>query len=87
MKKVRFALGLLAVAGILVSTGCQKMDSGNDQKGTLVIKLTDAPFPLDMIDAATVKIVKVEVGYVCDCEQDLKIRIRNPSIFSISKTD
>jgi hypothetical protein len=72
MKNVRFALGLLATAGILVSSGCQKTNDGplSDQKGTLVIKLTDAPFPLDMIDAATVKIVKVEVGDVCDCDQE-----------------
>lgn len=69
MKQVRIALGLLAAVGILVSTGCQKINDG-DQKGNLVIKLTDAPFPVDMIDAATVKIVKVEVGYVCDCDQE-----------------
>jgi FtsP/CotA-like multicopper oxidase with cupredoxin domain len=72
MKHVRFALGLLAFAGILVSTGCQKTNDGpmSDQKGTLVIKLTDAPFPMDMIDAATVKIVKVEIGNACDCDQE-----------------
>ena len=72
MKHVRFALGLLAFAGILVSTGCQKTNDVplSDQKGTLVIKLTDAPFPMDMIDAATVKIVKVEIGNACDCDQE-----------------
>ena len=72
MKNVRFALGLLAVAGILVSAGCQKMDDGNinDQKGTLVIKLTDAPFPVDMVDSANVRIVKVEIREACDCDED-----------------
>ena len=72
MRQVRFALGFMAAAGILAFTGCQKINDGpsGDQKGNLVIKLTDAPFPLDMIDAATVKIVKVEIGYVCDCDQE-----------------
>ncbi len=72
MKNVRFALGLLAIAGILVSAGCQKTDDGNinDQKGTLVIKLTDAPFPVDMVDSANVRIVKVEIREACDCDED-----------------
>jgi hypothetical protein len=33
----------------------------NNQNGTLIIKLTDAPFPIDMIDAAMVTITKVEI--------------------------
>ena len=44
---------------VLFTTGCQ--DAESDQAGNLVIKLTDAPFPIDMIDAATVTITKVEI--------------------------
>jgi len=61
MKKVKLLLGIITVLGILFSTGCQDMDNNNDKKGNLVIKITDAPFPIDMIDAATVYITKVEI--------------------------
>ncbi len=63
MKKVSLLLGIVSVLGILFSTGCQKIsnDQTGDEQGRLVINLTDAPFPMDMIDAATVNIVKVEI--------------------------
>ena len=61
MKKECIALGILTVLGILFFPGCQDVNSDQDQQGHLVIKLTDAPFPIDMIDAATVTITKVEI--------------------------
>ena len=61
MKKVKLFLGILSVLGILFATACQDLDNTNDQQGNLVIKLTDAPFPIDMIEAATVNITKVEI--------------------------
>lgn len=63
MKKVSLLLGIVSALGILFSTGCQKIsnDQAGDEQGRLVINLTDAPFPIDMIDAATVNIVKVEI--------------------------
>jgi len=63
MKKVSLLLGIVPILGILFSTGCQKIsnDQTGDEQGRLVIKLTDAPFPINMIDAATVNIVKVEI--------------------------
>jgi len=70
MKNLKLLLGIFAVLGILFSTGCKDMDTISDQKGNLVIKLTDAPFPIDMIDAATVSISKVEIRKVCDCEEE-----------------
>jgi hypothetical protein len=54
-------LGNISVLAILFSTGCQDVNNDNDQRGNLVIKITDAPFPIDMVDAATVNIVKVEI--------------------------
>jgi hypothetical protein len=70
MKKVKLFLGILSVLGILFATACQDMDNTNDQQGNLVIKLTDAPFPIDMIEAATVNITKVEIRKVSEGEED-----------------
>ena len=70
MKKVKLFLGILSVLGILFATACQDMDNTNDQQGNLVIKLTDAPFPFDMIEAATVNITKVEIRKVSEGEED-----------------
>jgi len=58
---MKLLLGILSLLGILFATGCQDMDNTNDQQGNLVIKLTDAPFPIDMIEAATINITKVEI--------------------------
>ena len=61
MKNMKLLFGILSVLVILFTTGCQDMDNASDQQGHLVIKLTDAPFPIDMIEAATVYINKVEI--------------------------
>jgi len=63
MKKIKLLLGIMSVLTLLFATGCQDMDNGkyDDQQGHLVIKLTDAPFPIDMIETATVYINKVEI--------------------------
>jgi len=72
MKKIKLLLGILTVLGILFATGCQDMDNSadNDRLGKLVIKLTDAPFPIDMIDSAMVTIVKVEVRKKSEGEEE-----------------
>ena len=78
MKKAKLKIGFLAALVILFFTGCNDLDKNNelqnqpdgDQLGHLVIKLTDAPFPFDMIEAATVNIVKVEIRKVCECDED-----------------
>ena len=56
MKKANLLLGVLSIIVILFSYGCKDNNNENEyyQKGHLVIRLTDAPFPIDMIDAATV---------------------------------
>jgi hypothetical protein len=50
----------------LIFTGCSK-DNGN---GRLVIKVTDAPFPISYIESATVTIIKVEIRKAGDCVSD-----------------
>jgi hypothetical protein len=72
MKKANLLLGVLSIMVILFSFGCKDNNNENEyyQKGHLVIRLTDAPFPIDMIDAATVHIIKVEVRKVTEGDQD-----------------
>ncbi|MEA3478244.1 MAG: DUF4382 domain-containing protein [Bacteroidota bacterium] len=70
MKKISLLLGITAVLGILLSTGCQDINNDADQQGHLVIKLTDAPFPFDTIDAAIVNITKVEIRKVSEGDED-----------------
>ena len=63
MKNMKLLLGILSVLTLLFAAGCQDLDSvqDTDQKGHLVIKITDAPFPIDMIDSAMVTITKIEM--------------------------
>jgi hypothetical protein len=72
MKNVKMLLGIIVVLAILIATGCQDLDNenNNNQNGTLIIKLTDAPFPIDMIDAAMVTITKVEIRKKSEGEED-----------------
>ena len=78
MKNAKLLFGIFAALVIVSFNGCKDLDNyndqqkhlGNDQLGHLVIKLTDAPFPFEMIEAATVNIVKVEIRKVCECGED-----------------
>ena len=71
MRKMGFLLGMLAALGIVLFTGCQDMDNGNNDQGTrLVIKLTDAPFPIDTIEAALVNITKVEIRKISEGNEE-----------------
>lgn len=56
MKKLIVFLGLMLV---LANFGCQKMNE--DGTGRLVIKITDAPFPLSDIESAVVTIDRIEL--------------------------
>lgn len=68
MKKAHVFIGAIIGLFILFSTGCQ--DVKNDELGTLIVRLTDAPFPIDMIDAATVNIAKVEIRKKSEGEEE-----------------
>ncbi|HNY14504.1 MAG TPA: DUF4382 domain-containing protein [Bacteroidales bacterium] len=58
MKKSLFIL--LSVVLIGFTTGCNK-SSEESGIGTLSVKITDAPFPIDMVEAAEVTITRVEL--------------------------
>lgn len=66
MKRLFFTL--FAATLILIFTGCSKTtDSGN---GRLIIKVTDAPFPVSYVESTTVTITKVEIRKAGDCISD-----------------
>lgn len=78
MKNVKLLFGIFAAIAMVFFAGCADMENDNDQQnkpdgdhlGLLVIKLTDAPFPFEMIEAATVNITKVEIRKVVEGEED-----------------
>lgn len=58
---VKASMMLLAVF-LLVTNACNKIDdSEKSGKGRLVIKLTDAPFPVNLVDKTMVTIDKIEI--------------------------
>ena len=63
----RIFLTFLTAAFILVFAGCDKTNEGN---GRLVVNITDAPFPVDLIESAEVTITKVEIREAGDCNCD-----------------
>ncbi|MGE5393983.1 MAG: DUF4382 domain-containing protein [Candidatus Saccharibacteria bacterium] len=68
MKRKFFQLSMiLLISTLLGLTACQKnSDSVEASKGRLVVKLTDAPFPIDLIDQALVTIDKIEIRKASD---------------------
>lgn len=56
---------ILLAAVSMLATSCDQMsDSGNGGKGSVVISLTDAPFPAGLVDQALVTIDKIEIRAV-----------------------
>ncbi len=77
----RTVLIILAAVSILLMPACKK--TSYDGPGRLVIKVTDAPFPISSIESATVTISKVELRKAGDSIPD-----GNPfiEVFSGTKT-
>jgi len=64
---------LILASFLMVVTACQEISDGNSigsSKGNLVVKLTDAPFPVDLIDKALVTIDKIEIRSTADSLED-----------------
>ncbi|MEN8202637.1 MAG: DUF4382 domain-containing protein [Bacteroidota bacterium] len=53
---------------LLILSGCQ--ETGGDSTGRLSIKVTDAPFPVDFIEEASVTITKVELRQDMESEEN-----------------
>ena len=68
----RLFLTIIAVVSIIIWSGCNK--TNYDGPGRLVIKVTDAPFPISSVESATVTITKVEIrDSECDCPDKFKV--------------
>jgi len=57
MKRLFFIIFTAALV-LLVSSCSKTTESGN---GRLIVKITDAPFPVDMVESAEVTITKIEI--------------------------
>ena len=54
------ALSLLLTTTFLLFSGCESANDPPDS-GSLLVKVTDAPFPIDFVESATVTIDKIEL--------------------------
>ena len=66
MKKIMFTACACAVASIAMA--CSAADTGPRATGTLVVQLTDAPFPTDSVKSVDIFVVRVD-GRVADVEE------------------
>jgi hypothetical protein len=70
MKTRVLIITLLAFLASLFYAGCEQIESikdiNNDAPGKLIVKITDAPFPIDMVEEANVIITKVEIRSAAD---------------------
>lgn len=68
MKRRFFQLSLLLMVSALFGlTACQEnSDSVEANQGRVIVKLTDAPFPIDLVDKAVVTIDKIEIRKASD---------------------
>jgi len=67
MRKTLILTATLLSIVILAFTGCQKTDK--DGTGRLLVHITDAPFPINLIEEATVTLTKVEVRSDAESEE------------------
>jgi len=76
--------GLMFLAGILLlATSCNQInDSENGGKGTVVMTLTDAPFPVSLVDQALVTIDKIEIRSVAP-ETATEVEADNASLYTV----
>jgi hypothetical protein len=68
MKRLFFLI-FSAVVLITISS-CSKTTDYNEGPGQLVVKVTDAPFPINFIESATVTITKIEIRKAGDTISD-----------------
>lgn len=58
------------IAALLFVVGCSN-DGDNSDTGRLIVQLTDAPFPYDLIAEANVTVYKIEARYKSDDKDDM----------------
>lgn len=78
MKKLAKLSMMILAAVVLFGTSCQEIIDNNETgSGRLVVKLTDAPFPVDLIDQALVTIDKIEIRSAIDSEDESELSYQN----------
>jgi hypothetical protein len=72
---------LLAAAGIIFLQGCDNLPGNNEENnsstGRLVIKVTDDPFNINLVESATVTISKIEIRESGEGEDSTFILVNN----------
>lgn len=78
MKKLaKLSMMILAIS-VFFATSCQEITDINETgSGKLVLKLTDAPFPIDLIDQALVTIDKIEIRSAIDSDDEGELSYQN----------
>ena len=67
MKRAMKLISVFGLVAAILLAACEKISSDKPNKNvldgpaTLVLSITDAPFPVDMIDSALITIVKAEI--------------------------
>ena len=61
MKKITLCAFGVLVLGTLFMSGCDSAAGSEDGEGRLVLKLTDAPFPFDLVAEANVTISRIDI--------------------------
>lgn len=79
---VRVSMMLLAGILIFVTACNENDDSAKAGKGTVVIKLTDAPFPVSLVDQALVTIDKIEIRSTVEVE-NAKGETENETLYTV----
>ncbi len=79
---VRVSMMLLAGILIFVTACNENDDSAKAGKGTVVIKLTDAPFPVSLVDQALVTIDKIEIRSTVEVE-NVEGEIENETLYTV----
>lgn len=76
--------GLMLLAGILMlATSCNQIsDSESGGKGKIVLSLTDAPFPVSLVDKALVTIDKIEIRSTATASSTTEVT-NNSDLFTV----
>ena len=76
--------GLMLLAGILIlATSCNQIsDSESGGNGKIVLSLTDAPFPVSLVDKALVTIDKIEIRSTATASSTTEVN-NNSDLFTV----